>query len=75
MISQLPGHEPDVPADSNPDDAPVSQGARADALSRRRTAVAAGLLSLIPLSALAVVVVLQLMASGAAAATGGCGGG
>ena len=33
------------------------------------------LLSLLPLSALIVYVVLQVMASNAAAATGGCGGG
>jgi hypothetical protein len=47
----------------------------ARALSRRRRVLAYSLFALLPVSALAVIAVLQLMASSAAAATGGCGGG
>jgi len=42
---------------------------------RRRNWLVGGLLAQLPLSVLAAITVLALMASASAAATGGCGGG
>jgi hypothetical protein len=63
-----PGRELETMSNAGPDSAPVPT-------TSRRELIGWAVFALVPVSVLVTLMVLHLMAAGAAAATGGCGGG